>query len=109
MGFSLVLKPELIVGLIRESVDAVWLHVTAVVARLILGGALLTYSAFSKYPIILEILGWIAIITAMGMGGMGRSNFKALILWALKFTSSYARIGGWVTIFFGVFLVHAVV
>lgn len=46
----ILIRPETIFGLIRGSSESLGLHVLAVVVRLILGIALITYAAESKYP-----------------------------------------------------------
>jgi len=108
-GIIIVINPETVFGLIRKNLDSLGMHILAVVVRTILGVALLMCAAESKYPTAVVILGWITIVAAFVIGIMGRNNFKRLISWALSLPNSFKRIGGFLAILFGGFLVHAVV
>ena len=107
-GLVIVVKPDGIFGILRTHLESLSLHVLAVVVRIILGVALITYAADSKYPIILEILGWISLAAAIGLGIIGRAKFQSLMKWALNLGSPYGRTGGFIGILFGGFLIHAV-
>ena len=107
-GIIIVINPETVFGLIRKNLDSLGMHILAVVVRTILGVALLMCAAESKYPTAVVILGWITIVAAFVIGIMGRNNFKRLISWALSLPNSFKRIGGFLAILFGGFLVHAV-
>ena len=60
------------------------LHILAVVIRLVLGGLLIYFAGASKYPLIIEIIGWISIVAAVFFAVIGRNNFKRLMSWALS-------------------------
>ena len=107
-GVIILIKPEIIFGILRSNVDSLSLHFLAVVVRIILGVALIGYASESKYPIILEVLGWISLVAAVVLGVIGRSNFTRLMKWALSLGSSYGRVGGFISVLFGGFLVYAV-
>ena len=77
--------------------------------RIILGVALIMYATESKYPKAILIIGWISIVAASVLGIMGRPNFRRLMSWALSLAPSFGRIGGFLAILFGGFLIHAVV
>lgn len=108
-GVMIIIKPENIFNLIRNNAESLSLHIFAVVVRLILGAALLTYAASSKYPFVIEVIGWISISAAIILGLIGRTRFKGLIAWALSFASSFGRVGGVFALLFGLFLMYAVV
>lgn len=107
-GLLLVSRPEAILGLLRTNVDSPVIHFLAVAVRLVLGAALVVYSAESRFPVALEVLGWITLAAAIGLAVMGRRNFELLMRWALNLASSYGRIAGIVALLFGAFLVYAV-
>jgi len=107
-GIIIMINPETVFGLIRKKLESLGLHILAVVVRVILGIALIMYAPESKYPTAILILGWITIIAASVLGIMGRTNFKRLMSWALRFSHSFLRIGGFLAILFGGFLIHAV-
>jgi hypothetical protein len=107
-GIIIMINPETVFGLIRKKLESLGLHILAVVVRVILGVALIMYATESKYPTAILILGWITIVAASVLGIMGRTNFKRLMSWALSLPHSFRRIGGFLAILFGVFLIHAV-
>ena len=106
---AIVVKPDPIFSLIRNNSELLGLHALAVVVRLILGIALITYAAESKYPFALQVIGWLSITAAIILGIMGRSQFKSLITWGLNHVSSFGRLAGLLAIFLGGFLIYAVV
>ena len=108
IGAIILAKPETVLGILRDHFDVLTIHVLAVVVRIILGVALISYAGQSKYPIVLEVLGWISLAAALVLGVIGRSNFKRLMKWALDLASSYGRVGGFFAVLFGSFLVYAV-
>ena len=109
LGVVMLVNPGSTFGLIRRHAESLSLHVLAVVGRLVLGVALITYSAESHYPVALQVLGWLAVTAAIILGIMGRSRFKGLMPWALSFASPFGRFAGFGAILFGGFLIYAVV
>jgi len=108
-GIIIVINPESVFGLMRRKLESLGLHILAVVVRIIIGVALIMCAAESKYPTGILILGWISIVAASVLGIMGRTNFRRLMSWALNLKPSFGRIGGFLAILFGGFLIHAVV
>ena len=108
-GIIIVINPETVFGLIRKKSESLGLHILAVVVRIILGAALILCATESKYPTTILIIGWISIVAASVLGIMGRANFMRLMSWALSVSSSFGRIGGFLAILFGGFLIHAIV
>ena len=106
-GIVIIIKPEIIFGYLRKNMDKMELHIMAVVVRLVLGIFLIYQSDVSKFPFIIEILGWVSIVAAIILAVMGRGYFKRLMLWALSFAKTFARIGGVLAIVFGAFLIYA--
>ena len=108
-GIIIVINPETVFGLIRRKSESLGLHILAVVVRIIIGVALILCATESKYPTTILIIGWISIVAASVLGIMGRANFMRLMSWALSLSHSFGRIGGFLAILFGGFLIHAVV
>ncbi len=108
-GIIIMINPETVFGLLRRKLESLGLHILAVVVRIIIGVALIMCAAGSKYPTAILILGWISIVAASVLGIMGSTNFKRLMSWALSLKPSFGRIGGFVAILFGGFLIHAVI
>jgi len=107
-GLIILFQPETILGILRRNLGSLSLHISAVAVRIIVGSALIVHASESKYPLTLEVLGWVLLVAAVVLALVGRSNFKRLMKWALSLGSSYGRIGGGVAVLFGGFLVYAV-
>lgn len=108
-GLMLIINPVLIFGFLARESDKAGLHLFAVLVRLLLGALLLYFADASKFPLAIEIIGWISIIAAVAFVVMGRSNFKKLMKWALSFQNDYGRLGGFAAAVFGGFLIYAFV
>ena len=109
LGALMFVKPDSVVGFFRNNSNSLSLHVLAVVARLILGVALITYATESKFSIVFQIVGWLSVGAAIILGAIGRSRFKALLNWALSSASSLMRLAGLSGVLLGGFLIYAVV
>lgn len=108
-GVVIVINPEVIFGYLRRNLDKPAIHTLAIAVRLILGALLILQSDLSKYPLIIEILGWLSIVAALSLAVMGHQNFIRLMSWALNFLKPFGRVGGVLATAFGGFLVHAFV
>ncbi|MDX1554622.1 MAG: hypothetical protein R3212_01205 [Xanthomonadales bacterium] len=108
IGATVLVKPELVFGHIRRHSDSLGIHVVAVVVRLALGWALIVYSAESRFPVTLQVLGWLTVVVAVTLAVMGRSNFTRLIHWAMSLVDRFGRIAGALAMVLGGFLVYAV-
>lgn len=108
-GIVIIINPEAIFGLLRNKLDKLALHILAVVIRLVLGALLILQSGASKFPFVIEIIGWLSIIAAISLAVIGRRNFKRLITWALSLAKPFGRAGGVLAAAFGAFLIYAFV
>ncbi|MGB5474256.1 MAG: hypothetical protein WBQ78_12360 [Gammaproteobacteria bacterium] len=108
-GVVIVINPEVIFGYLRTNIDKLAIHILAVVVRLIIGVLLITQNSLSKYPLVIEILGWFSIVAAFALAVMGRHNFYRLMSWALSGLKPFARVGGVFAAAFGGFLIYAFV
>ena len=108
-GIVIVINPEIIFGYLRKQLDKVELHIMAVVVRLVLGVLLIYQSSVSKFPFIIELLGWLSLAAAVILAVIGRGYFKRLMFWALSFVKTFGRVGGVLAIAFGAFLIYAFV
>ena len=108
-GVVIVANPEIIFGPLRNNLDNVSLQVLAIGIRVVIGILLIQYASESKYPIIIEILGWLSIAAAVTFSVIGRRRFISLMSWAFSLLKPYGRIGGLFAMAVGGFLVHAFV
>jgi len=108
-GVIIVVNPEIIFGLLRNNLEKVSLQVLAVGVRLVIGILLVQYASESKYPTIIEIIGWLSIAAAVTSSVIGRQRFLNLMSWAFSLLKPYGRVGGLFAMAFGGFLIHAFV
>lgn len=81
----------------------------AVVLRLILGAALVIVAPESRFPLVFEILGWIAIIAAVGLVFMGRARLRNLVAWFQRMPQPLIRTWLLFGAAFGALLLYGVV
>jgi len=108
-GILIIINPETVFGLLRNNLEKVSLQVIAVSIRFGIGILLIQYADESKYPVTIEILGWLSIVAAVTIGVIGRRHFRNLMNWAYSLLIPYGRIGGAFAIAFGGFLIYAFV
>lgn len=108
-GIIILVNPEIIFGLLNRHKEQLVLQVLAIAVRLVIGLLLIQQSGVSRYPFVIEIIGWLAIVAAVIFTVIGRNNFKRLMSWALSLTKTYGRIGGFIAAGFGAFLIFAFV
>jgi hypothetical protein len=108
-GIVIVINPDFIFGFLRNNLDKLELHILAIVVRLILGVLLIYQANVSKFPFLIEIIGWLSIVAAIFLAAMGRRNFTRLMSWALSLLKPFGRVGGVLAAAFGAFLIYAFV
>ena len=108
-GIVIVINPEVIFGFLRNNLDKLVLHILAVVIRLVIGALLIYQSNISKFPLVIEVIGWLSIVTAIFLAVMGRRKFNRLMSWALSLSKPFGRVGGALAVAFGAFLIYAFV
>ena len=108
-GIIIIINPENVFGLLNKHTEKLELQILAIVVRLALGALLIYQSGASKYPLVIEIIGWLSIVAAIFFTVIGRNNFIRLISWALSLSKPFGRIGGVAAVCFGAFLIYAFV
>ena len=108
-GILIVINPEVIFGFLRNNLDKLVLHILAVVIRIVLGSLLIYQSSISKFPLVIEVIGWLSIVAAILLAVMGGRNFNRLMSWALSLSKPFGRVGGVLAVAFGAFLIYAFV
>lgn len=108
-GVVIVINPETIFGYLKKNVHKSSVHFLAVVLRLVLGILLIQYADVSRFPLAIQILGWLSIAAAVALAAIGRRGFQALMAWAFGMINRYGHIAGLVALAIGAFLVYAFV
>lgn len=100
--------PDKILKLVNGALQKDWgIHV-AVLARLLLGAALIIAAPQSRFPLIFEILGWIAVVAAVVILFMGRGRLRKFVAWFERFSPAMIRVWLLFGIAFGAFLVYGI-
>ena len=105
----LIVRPDYIFCILTKYGDSLSLHFFSVIVRILFGVALVIGASESKYPVVLQISGWLLIFVASVLGVIGRERFKSLIKWSVKLSLSIQRSAAVLGILFGCFLIYAVV
>ncbi len=108
-GIVIVINPEVIFGFLQKNLDKPAVHILAVAVRLVIGVLLIYQSNISKFPFVIEVIGWLSIVAAIFVALMGRRKFNRLMSWALSLSKPFGRVGGVLAVAFGAFLIYAFV
>lgn len=108
-GLVISINPEYVFGFLRKHFERIELYILAIGVRLLLGVLLIYLSGVSRFPLAIEIIGWISIIAALVFLVIGRARFNKLMSWVLSLVKPLGRVGGVIAMAFGVFLVYAFV
>lgn len=107
-GVALLIKPYIIFSVFTKHANSIGLHLFAIIVRVVLGVVLVIGASESRFPVILQVLGWLSISAALVLGVIGRTRFRNLIRWATKLALPFRSLTGIFSILFGGFLVYAV-
>jgi hypothetical protein len=100
--------PDKMMKLVTGIMDRDWGIHFAVVVRLFLGAALIIAAPRSRFPAIFEIIGWIAIVAAVGIVFMGRGRLQRFVAWFHRLSPAMIRTWLLFGIAFGAFLVYGI-
>ena len=105
----MLVRPKPFIDYLRYYSITISMQVLAVAVRIILGLALILYADRSKFPLVLEIIGWLSVAAAITIAVIPHAHFERLISWILDRFQGYVWIGAIAATGFGVFLIYAVV
>ena len=108
-GLVISINPEYVFGFLRKHLESIGLYILAIGVRLLLGVLLIYLSGVSRFPLVIEIIGWISIVAALVFLAIGRAKFNKLMTWALSLVKPLGRVGGVFAMAFGAFLIYAFV
>ena len=108
-GLILLIKPDCVINIFIKYKNSLGFHSGAVIARIILGIALVAGSPNSRHPLILEVLGWITLAAAVILSFMGRNRFIKMIDLVIGTPQTLKRVMGFFGILFGCFFIYAVI
>ncbi len=102
------ISPDKIWKMINGVMEKDWAIHVAVIMRLLLGAALIIAAPQSRFPGVMEVLGWIAIIAAVAILFMGRNRLIKFIAWFQRMTDAMVRVWLLFGFAFGGFLIYTV-
>jgi hypothetical protein len=106
-GIVLMVRPSVVMGFLESNSDKTWTYVSAILVRALLGWVMVQQSVHSKFPLTVEILGWLMLFAALFLLLLGRSRFMRLIRWLMTKLGQLSRLAGVFALVFGAFLVYA--
>lgn len=81
----------------------------AVIVRIVLGGVLLAAAPDLLFPRLLQILGGVSILAAIGLLLMGQVRLDRMIAWWLQRPDAVLRVSTTMAALFGLFLVYVTI
>jgi len=102
-----LINPDIVFGFLRNNTDNPAIHWIAVLVRLAVGTLLIIQARQSRFPLTIEVLGWVFVIAGIALALIGSTRFRRLLSWVLANLVAFGRIAGIVAIVFGGFIVFA--
>jgi hypothetical protein len=106
-GLLLLINPEIIIQFVEQNMHSLWMYVTAILVRLVIGVMLVLTASQSRFPATIKVLGFLFIIVALIILFMGREGLHHFISSLLSAFLAYARIVGVIAMAFGGFIIYA--
>ena len=104
-----ILAPGKLMAFVASTMDRQWAIYVAVIVRLALGLALISVAPASRFPIVFQILGWIAIVAAVIIAAAGQERIRRFIAWWLeRFSLAVVKLWLLFGMAFGGFIVYGV-
>lgn len=108
-GLVIIYRPGIVFGPIRKHMEETGIYLLAIVLRAVLGALLISQAGLSRFPLLIEVLGWLSLLAATIFLLIGQARFVRLMSWALSLTETMGRLSGGIASAFGMFLVYAFV
>ncbi|MFZ8928655.1 MAG: hypothetical protein ACO2YY_05630 [Pseudohongiellaceae bacterium] len=108
-GIVILVNPDIVINLIQKNTESPGLYAGAILARLGLGIILVMMAGFSRFPLAVTVIGWLAIAAAAVFLFLGKRRFQAMIKTILVKLKPWGRVGGIASLGFGGFLLYAFV
>lgn len=99
-------NPERLRQLVHAVTDTNLGYYTAAAVRILLGLALIFCAPASRFPILFQLVGWLAIVAAIGLLTIGREWHKKLVVWFDRLSNMVYRAWLTVAVGFGLFLIY---
>ena len=107
VGIVMMVSPSIVMVFIESNRESAWVYISAIMVRAVLGWILIQQSIHSKFPLAIEIIGWLMLFAALFLLLIGRSRFTRVIRWLMTKLRQLSRLAGLFALVFGGFLVYA--
>jgi len=107
IALILLIKPEYIFGWMENNIMDSTVYIAAIVSRLILGVLLIIAAKRSNFPMVIKIIGYLAVITAIVFLIIGQNRFQEFVLNMIPNLQAYAPMIGIIAVLLGGFLFYA--
>lgn len=107
IGLSFLFAPTFVLDWLEANNSSTAVYASAIIARLVLGGLLVLAAKDSRFPILIQIFGYLLIVVALVFVVIGQQSFQQLITSIIPAVKPYARFTGLLVITFGGFFVYA--
>lgn len=94
--------------LVSAITDQPWGYYVAAAVRVLLGVALIFAAPGSRFPVVFQFVGWLAIVAAVGLLIMGQDRLRKLVEWFDQLSDTVYRAWLVIAVIFGLFLVYGV-
>lgn len=105
----MVAKPDALGRFIVRFCRMPYMHPLEILIRLSFGVLFLRYAEDSKFPLIIEITGYVLLAAGVGLIFLPPSYHRRFGIWAAESLSRFFRPAGLGSLAFGVFLIYAAV
>ena len=108
-GLIGVVSPSAVLGWVsRKFVTPRWMWL-AVLRRVGMGVLLIVASSRTRFPNEISILGWVTLISGVGLAIMGLDGARRLLKWWMDRPPAVVSIAFFFVVLFGAFLVYAAI
>jgi len=98
--------PSQLMGLVKRVVSKPAGMGFAVGVRILMGAVLLTTAQVAKFPMTFTVIGWIAILAAIGLLIMGQGRMQKLVDSVARWPTAMVRVWLVFGLAFGAFLIY---
>ncbi len=104
-----IYAPQKLLRSVNGMLDEDWGIYFVVIVRLMLGVALIITAPGSRFPLVFQIVGWVAIIAGVAAAFIGRERLRRFTNWWFeRFSPSGIRLWVLFAMAFGGFLIYGV-
>lgn len=108
MAGALLFKSKEMTEFLLKNSGRNWMQVVAAAVRIVIGILLVLYAPQSRFPLALQVIGWLAVAAGVVIALIPPSKFQRMIHWVFERFGRYTRWAALGAVLFGGFLIYAV-